>query len=272
MSEYKLSNFRDYFIATLMGGVLTVFLGAYLFLRRGYMFAAPVSAGALYVPNKVLAGVAVVLIALSFLIGPLTRYFNRFDTWLNYRKEIGVVGGLLGILHGIISAFLVPAKFTLDGLFSSYSLTTTIAGLIATVVFAALIVISYQALIQKIGGARWWFFQRWGIRIGVVTLVSHVIVMKWASWVKWFQVGVPQTPELANPWMAPASLLVTLFLAWVVLIRLYESVFLYKGFGWSGTREISNDVELLRRGRRFVRYSLMLLIGAYAVVLFRWML
>ncbi|MGB3072704.1 MAG: hypothetical protein WBB68_00360 [Candidatus Moraniibacteriota bacterium] len=271
MSEYKLSNSRDYFIAALVGVVLTVFLGVYLLLRRGYVFAAPVSAGALYVPNKVLAGVAVVLIGLSFLVGPLTRYFNRFDSWLNYRKEIGIVGGLFGILHGLVSVFLIPEKFTLEGLFSSYSFGTTIAGLIALLIFAALIVISYQAMIKRIGGVRWWFLQRWGIRIGVAALAYHVIAMKWVGWVKWFQVGVPKTPELANPWMAPASLLVTLFLVWVVLIRLYEAVFLFRSLGWSGTREISNDVSLLRRGRRFVQYSLMLLIGAYAVVVFRWM-
>lgn len=270
MSEFKLSSTRDYFIASFIGIILVVVLGAYLFARRGYMFAAPVSAGMLYVPNKVLAGASVVLIALSFLIGPLTRYFNRFDTWLNYRKEIGIVGGLLGILHGVVTAFLIPKKFTLEGLFSSYSIETTLAGLIATLVFAALIVISYQALIQKIGGARWWFFQRWGIRVGVIALLYHVMVMKWPGWSKWFQVGVPQTAELANPWMTPANLLVTLFLVWVVIIRLYESIFLFRSVGWMATREISNDVSLLRRGRRFIQYSLILLIMAYGVTLFRW--
>jgi DMSO/TMAO reductase YedYZ heme-binding membrane subunit len=156
MSEFKLSNSRDYLVAALIGAVLTVFLGVYLLLRRGYVFAAPASAGALYVPNKVLAGVAVVLIGLSFLVGPLTRYFNRFDSWLNYRKEIGIVGGLFGILHGLVSAFLIPKKFTLEGLFSSYSFGTTIAGLIAMIVFVALITISYQAMIKWIGGVRWW--------------------------------------------------------------------------------------------------------------------
>jgi hypothetical protein len=102
-------------------------------------------------------------------------------------------------------------------------------------------------------------------------LAYHVIAMKWAGWEKWFRLGVPQTAELANPWMAPASLLVMLFLAWIILIRLYEAVFLFRSVGWSATREISNDVILLRRGRRFVQYSLVLLIAAYAVVLFHWL-
>jgi hypothetical protein len=270
MSEFKLSNSRDYLVAALIGAVLTVFLGVYLLLRRGYVFAAPASAGALYVPNKVLAGGAVVLIGLSFLVGPLTRYFNRFDSWLNYRKEIGIVGGLFGILHGLVSAFLIPKKFTLEGLFSSYSFGTTIAGLIAMIVFVALITISYQAMIKWIGGVRWWFLQRWGIRIGVAALAYHVIAMKWAGWEQWFRVGGVQTAELASPWMAPASLLVMLFLAWIILIRLYESVFLFRSLGWSATREISNDVTLLRRGRHFVQSSLAMLIIIYAVVLFRW--
>lgn len=267
--EHKPSNARDYILAFSIAVILFIVLGSYLYVRRGYMFDAPATAGPLYVPNKVIASVAVMMLAFVFLIGPIVRYFDKFDHWLNYRKEIGIVGGFLAIVHGIISAWFVPAKFSLAGLFSPEQYQTTLAGLVGVLLLSALIVISLKKMIEKIGGSRWWFLQRWGLRLIILFTLLHIIPMKWAGWQKWFLTGVPQTPELAHPWMTPASILITLFLVWVVLVRLYESIFLFRDFGLK-TKEISLDPVLKARGRRFFLSTFWLLIISYVVVLTRW--
>lgn len=266
---HKPSNARDYFVAFFIAIIIFVILACYLYVRRGYMLDAPISAGPLYVPNKVIAGVGVMMLALVFLIGPVARYFDRFDHWLNYRKEIGIVGGFLAIAHGVISAWFVPAKFSLVGLFSPERYQTALAGLAGVLILAFLIVISLKSLIEKIGGSRWWFLQRWGLRLVVIATLLHVIPMKWSGWARWFQEGAKQTPELLNPWMTPASILVTLFLVWVVLIRTYETVFLFRNLGVR-TKEISLDSALKARGRRFFLLTFWILVISYLIVLTRW--
>lgn len=266
---HKPSSTRDYFIALFVGLILFVILGCYLYVRRGYMLDAPASAGPLYVPNKVVAATGVMLLAFVFLIGPIARYFDRFDNWLNYRKELGIVGGVLAIAHGVISAWFVPAKFGLGGLFAPDHLMTSLAGLLGVILLAVLIVLSLKSAIEWVGGSRWWFLQRWGLRLVILATLLHVIPMKWSGWERWFREGVKQTPELLNPWMTPASILVMLFLVWVVLVRLYESVFLFRDFGLK-TKEISMDPTLKARGRRFFTLSFWVLLACYAVVLGRW--
>lgn len=265
---HKPSSTKDYFFAALIALGFTLLLGIYLYFRRGYLFDAPVTAGWLYVPNKVIGGVSLLMLSLTFLTGPVIRYFDKFDHMLKYRKEIGVVGGLLAIAHAIISIWLVPAKFDLWSIFSPDRYLVAFSGLTGVLLLSILLVASWKSIIQKIGGVRWWFLQRWGIRLVVLATALHLLPMKWSGWVTWFNAGTKQTPELLNPWMTPASLLVALFLAWVVIVRLYESLFLFHSFGIK-TKEISMDPQLKLRGRRFFQISFCLLLLTYAFVLGR---
>lgn len=264
---HKPSSARDYLIAGLVGAVVVVFVGFYLYLRRGYLFDAPPSADAWFVPNKAIATGGALLLAFTFLIGPLTRYFNRFDTWLAYRKEIGIVGGLLAISHGFISFFALPKKFPQDRLMASMQEEPW--GLLGAILLILLFIASFRRVIDWMGGVPWWFFQRWGLRLVVLFTVLHVGLMKWSGWKKWFLEGVPKTPELAHPWMTPASILAAIFVAWVVLVRLYETVFLFKDFGLR-TKEITMDETLRKRGRQFFLGSFWVMVGLYVIVLTKW--
>lgn len=270
MEAHKPSAARDYFIAFFIALILFVVLGCYLFLRRGFMFDGPATADILYVPNKLIASVGAVMIGLSFLVGPVVRYFDRFDQWVGYRKEIGIVGGMLAITHGLLTYFFLPKKFPMGSLLSSDYAAPMYAGIFGAVILAALITLSLQYLIVKVGGGRWWFLQRWGIRVAVALTLFHIIVMKWDGWERWYALGLPATTELQNPWMTPLNLLVTLFLLWVTLLRLYETVFLFKESGWSRTKEIVMDPVIKQRGRQFFLWSLMGLVLLVVAVLLRW--
>lgn len=266
---HKPSGLRDYIIAGLLAATVLAFFSLYLITRRGYFFDAPVTADPLYVPNKALAGASVTLLALTFLIGPLSRYFDRWDHLLSYRKEIGIVGAFLGFFHALVSYFFLPLKFPREWIdFSSLEFG---AGLVGVFLLVFLFVLSLKRVIAIMDGRRWWLWQRWGLRLAILATLIHVYVMKWSGWVKWIkQGGGSPTPELAHPFMPGLGLLVMLFVTWVVIIRLYESIFLFKDFGFT-PKEISMDAILRLRGRRFFIGSFLILISAYLFIITRWM-
>lgn len=266
---HKPSSARDYVIALLIASALTVFMGLYIFIRRGYLFDAPPTADPLFVPNKVIASAGTVLLAFTFLIGPIVRYFDRFDKWLGYRKEIGIVGGFLVIFHGIITYFFLPLKMPSSKLdFLDWDLT---AGLIGIFLLIFLFILSFKKVIEMLDGSRWWLLQRFGLRLVILLALIHVYGMKWAGWMKWLkQGGGTPTAELANPWMAGLGILIMLFVTWVVIVRLYESIFVFKDFGLAA-KEISVDATLKARGRSFFIGSFWVLVALYFVVITRWM-
>jgi DMSO/TMAO reductase YedYZ heme-binding membrane subunit len=265
---HKPSGLRDYLIASLISASLLVFFGFYLYFRRGYLFDAPPTADMLYVPNKALAVAAMTLIAITFIIGPVTRYFDRFDKWLGYRKEIGIMGGFLAIIHGVVSYYLLPLKF--PRFWIDFSTVEFAAGLVGALILLILFLMSFRKSIMTIGAGPWWFMQRWGLRLTVVATLLHVYAMKWSGWVKWLtQGGGNPTAELANPSIPGLGILGTLFITWVVIVRLYESCFLFKDFGWK-TKEIVMDPILKARGRRFFLWSFWVMVILYVVVITRW--
>lgn len=248
---------------------LTVLMGVYLLIRRGYFFDAPPTADMMFVPNKAIAGAGVALLAFTFLLGPIARYFDRLDTWLAYRKEIGIVGGFLAMFHAFISYFLLPLKFP-QARFTFESLPF-VGGFLGFFLLLFLFIISFKKAIEVIGASRWWFLQRWGLRLVILFTLVHVYAMKWDGWMRWLtQGGGAPTAELAHPEMAGLGILVMLFVTWVVIVRLYESIFLFKDFGLT-TKEISLDTVLKARGRTFFVRSLAFLVILFVFVLTRWL-
>jgi DMSO/TMAO reductase YedYZ heme-binding membrane subunit len=265
---HKPSSVRDYVIASLIAAALLTFFGLYLLIRRGYFFDAPTGVDMLYVPNKVIVGVGTMMLAFTFLIGSLTRYFDRMSNWLSYRKEIGIVGGFLIFAHVIISYFFLPLKFPHSKL--DLDSPEFAAGVIGVFLLVFLFIISFKKAVDLLGGNLWWFLQRWGLRLVILLTLIHVYIMKWSSWIKWLkQGGGAPTAELANPWMPGLGILVMLFFTWVVIVRLYESIFIFKNFGLS-VKEISMDTKLKAHGRRFFIGSFLVLIVIYFFIVTRW--
>lgn len=270
MEGHKPFGARDYFIACFIAAALLILFSCYLLVRRGYYFDAPPSADLLYVPNKALAGVGMVLLAFTFLLGPMSRYFDRFDRWLGLRKELGIVSAFFIAAHSVISYFSLPKKFPQEWI--SFTSTEFAAGLIGMALLAFLFVISFRQMIAYLTAPRWWFLQRWGLRLVILLAALHVYDMKWAGWKRWLtETPGMVTPELANPWMPGLGLYVGMFLGWVILIRAYETLFLFQNVGLI-SKEISNDPVLKMRGRRFFLGSFMLLLAAYILVGLRWVI
>ena len=262
-------NLHDYIVAIGISLGLTLFGAVYLgVFRRTYLFNAPPTADAFFVPNKVIVGTGILMLAFTFLLGPLARYFDRFDQLIRYRKEIGIVGGFFALFHVVVSYFYLPLKFPRSGM--DFTGVIYGAGLVATFVVIFLILISFQKAVDLLGN-RWWFLHRWGLRMLILFAVIHVYVMKWnGAWVKWvMKGGGPSVPELPNGWLPGLGLLTGVFLTWVVIVRLYETVFIFKDLGLK-PKEISRNPKLRRHGRRFFIFSFWVMIAGYVFILTRW--
>ena len=261
--------FHDYAVSIMVALVLTVFYGGYYLLQRTYVYNAPTGIDAFYVPDKVIAIVGEILLVFTFLIGPIYRYFNAFDYLIQYRKEIGVVGGVFALLHPLVAYFFLPLTFPQSAIpLTSVTYGTALAG---SLVALFLIFISAQNAVILLGANRWWFLHRFGLRVLILFVVIHFFCLEWSTWVQWLtqSAGTPSV-KLVYPWIPEPSIYAGLFTVWVIIVRLYETIFLYKDLGLK-PKEIVPDANLRRRGRRFFIYSLLGLIAANVYVAGRWM-
>ena len=201
---------RQYSVATIFGLVLFILLSGYLFLRRGYFD--------LYIINKVLAGASLIILVVIILIGPLSRFYDRFDSWVIYRKEFGIVAFLLALAHGIISFFFLSDRFTFS--YFMNNLLTFIFGLISLFILAYLFILSFERVINNLDRKKWWFVQSWGVRIAGTLAFLHIFLMKYPGWLKWYDQG--GAPELSRPYLPPASIIAFAFAFFVILVRLSE--------------------------------------------------
>lgn len=209
-------NLQQYGVAFANAAIVFGVLSAYLLYRRGYYN--------LYITNKALANTAAILFGAVLLLGPLGKYFNAFDRYLKYRKELGMVGAAIALAHGIVSYFFLRDHFTPERFFTTGRVPFAF-GLSASLLLVVLIAISNRPMMHALGGKLWWGLQHWGIRTMFLLVALHVGIMKWPSWVKWYQQGGgAPSAALENPWLPGAGLLVGWFIGLVLLVRIADMI------------------------------------------------
>lgn len=192
---------------------LPVFLliSLYVAFRRGYYD--------LSIANKAFAGTATVLLGIVLMLGPLARSLNAFDRFLKYRKHLGIVAFFLAALHFIVSYQFLPDRFPKER-FTTTGLWPFLFGLAATLVLYGLYAISRERVRTLMNGRTWWRIQNWGVRIAFALVALHVGIMKFPSWISWYTKG--GSKELVHPEWPGAGMLVGWFLAFVILVRLFD--------------------------------------------------
>lgn len=190
---------KQYFISFLLALEVAAVFSLYLFLRRGYFDS--------HILNKVLASTSLVLLGIVLLIGPVSRFYNRFDRWLLWRREIGIMAFFLALTHGIIS-------------YSGKTSPALLWGFVSLAIMAVLFLTSYKAIEKRLNRNFWVKLQSWGVRMGTLFAFFHLWLLKYPGWIKWLEQG--GTQDLARPDFPPASLLGALFLTFVVITRLGE--------------------------------------------------
>ena len=216
MISWSREQLRQWMVAMLASGTIFAVLSLYLFLRRGYYN--------LYIANKAFGSAGFMVIAIVLLIGPLSRLYQRFDPWIIYRKELGIVGFIAALAHTIISLFLLPDKFQLASFFKFVSfnrgLVPFLFGITSILVFCILTVMSFDTVIRRMNKEVWWRWQYRGVRIAAILLFLHLVVMKYPGWISWYAKG--GSDELIGPYMPPGSIIAGSFGLFVLLVRLVE--------------------------------------------------
>jgi len=202
---------RQYVVALIVTAVTVWLVYRYAAVRYGVEGLSTL--------NKSLATSTLFLLGIVLLLGPLSRLFSIFDHALKYRKELGVLTFFTGVAHVYLSMFPLARRGPF-GFYQSQPLSAY-AGLAGLIIMFILLLLSGAAVERAIGTRVWWKLQYWGARLAFIAVAFHFIVLKYPGMVKWLQDrGAGGTQGM--PWLVPISLLATIFVAFVLIVRLSE--------------------------------------------------
>ena len=103
----------------------------------------------LFIANKAFAGTAVILIGLSFFLGPAVRLSKKIAGVLYLRKYLGVLGFGVAAFHAIISLGLFEKSFYAD------NQASFLFGALSFLIFAAVSVTSIPSVEKSLHPKQW---------------------------------------------------------------------------------------------------------------------
>ncbi len=189
---------------------------AYAIIRYNIIKGDSWSKLPLFVSNKAIALSAVVFIAISFLLGPLARFWPRkFVSLLYLRKYFGLLGFGLAAVHTLISLLLFtpgyyPKFFSIEGKLNFVGELSMLFGVLAFFIFLIIAVTSIPSVEALIAPKRWKTIQRLGY-LAFVFVMLHVAIMGAAGWLK---------PEGWPGGLLPISLIAFVVILVTLLIRI----------------------------------------------------
>ncbi len=128
--------------------------------------------------NKVAALAGIGLIAIAFIIGPLSRMFPaQFAKHLPWRKFVGIAGLAIVAVH---SAYSAIEFYRLDidmMLYSNPKALGFVSAAIALLIFLAMRLTSNGAAVERLGYKRWKSLQTFGY-VGLFFAIAHFIIVE----------------------------------------------------------------------------------------------
>lgn len=175
----------------------------------------------LFISNKAISLSAIVFIALSYMLGPLARFWPRtFVAGLDLRKFFGLLGFGLAAFHGIISLLIFtpayyPKFFLSSGKLNLVGELSMLFGVLAFFVFAIVAFTSILAVTKLIDPQRWLAVQRLGY-FGLILVLFHVLTMGFEGWLK--PAGWPGG-------LLPISLVATIVIVLALFLKIMVVIF-----------------------------------------------
>jgi DMSO/TMAO reductase YedYZ heme-binding membrane subunit len=142
--------------------------------------------------NKAAAETAVVLIALSYLLGPLCLLSKKFARFLAYRRYFGLAGFFAVITHILLSFLQVSDRFPWTWYLDRKVGVT--GAVVATFIFSALALTSKNSIISAMNSKRWKTVQRTGY-IAILLVLLHIYYASSRRWGQWWmgEVDMPSS-------------------------------------------------------------------------------
>lgn len=175
----------------------------------------------LFIANKAVALSATILIGLSFLLGPLARFFkDQFAPHLYLRKHLGVIGFTVASLHAVMSLVLFdpsyyPRLYSEGGKLNLSGESSMLFGILSFLIFAAISITSLPPVEKHMHPDQWKLVQRLGY-LAYVFVLAHVAIMGYGGWfrIESWQYG-----------LASISLISALFIIFVLTMRVLVIAF-----------------------------------------------
>lgn len=136
--------------------------------------------------NRIFADLSMLLIGISLMLSSICYFWNFADTFIIYRKHIGLVGVGYMVIHIIMSVTMsayapFPAYYLADARIASF-----IAAVIGTVIFLLMAVISNRFAMVEIGPQLWRKLMRIGF-IGFAVTLFHFGTKGMPYWIAWLR-------------------------------------------------------------------------------------
>lgn len=167
---------------TLLRTSTTLFWVLLIFGYFSYQFDAE-ERFSLFFLNKTVAETAVVLISLSYLLGPVCLLSAKLAKFLGYRRFFGIAGFAFVVIHIILSLFQWTGRFPWSW-YVDRKIGIT-AAVVATFIFAALALTSKNSIIAAMHSSRWKALQRTGYIALLLTLL-HIYFASSRRWGQWW--------------------------------------------------------------------------------------
>ncbi len=152
---------------------LIIFFGLY----HSLVSPNPMSMREFFVKGVTHAGL--ILIAISLLLGNIAKFWNRYDKFLHYRKQLGIIGFYYVLVHGQIATilYLLPNPHLLRTEWPSF-----LAGLLSLYVLAVCMEISEIWAIRKLGSKRWRKTIRYLSYTAFLLALIHIAWIRLEEW------------------------------------------------------------------------------------------
>jgi DMSO/TMAO reductase YedYZ heme-binding membrane subunit len=149
--------------------VLMVLFGVY------YMFQAQ-DFKLINIVIKSMTNVGMFMVGQSLFIGPLGKFWDRFDKYIHYRKMLGVLGYYYLLLHAVFAMILYVLP---RGTYSTLTLFSLGFGLTGLFLFHFCTEISDIDTIRSMGANAWRRTLRYLSYGGFIAGLIHIIISRW---------------------------------------------------------------------------------------------
>lgn len=158
--------------------------------------------------NRSFADAGMFLIGISFVLSGLCYFYDFADSKIVYRRDLGMNGFYMVALHSFYS-FLLNKHIAWYVYFEKDRLIAFIPAVISLLIFFVMALVSNKYAGHWLGAKRW----KTILRIGYIAFVLgglHAGLWSYEDWQMWY--GEASLP--------PISLLITIFVVLVVLVRI----------------------------------------------------
>ncbi len=213
--DYLVHETKDWIYALKLAAIIFIIIVYYHYMRRGIFLPQDfigTNVSFLDMANKGFAITAVFMITISILIAPIAQFISSWGKKIGYRKEIGIIGVYLAIIHLIISFLFLPWKYDVAW-YQDHQLSIILA-ILSIIILIIITITSTKYHLVTFGYKKWKGIQRL-VYPALILAVLHIMVLgKIAGWKKWF------VDPSVTYYLPPGTLVTISFVALALILRL----------------------------------------------------